>query len=49
MDHPILVPSNNGNDSKQNHSQTITKQPTNTTRQKESTPVTQEFDPSSSI
>ena len=49
MDHPVLVPSNNGNGSLQNHDQTCTKQPPATTRHKESTSITQESDPSSSL
>ena len=32
MDHPVLVPSNNGNGNQQNHNQTCTKQPPATTR-----------------
>ena len=38
MDHPVLVPSNNGNEN-----------PPATTRQKETTPITQKPDASSSI
>ena len=47
MDHPVLVPSNNGNGNQQNHYQTYTRQPPATTRQKETAPFTQESDPSS--
>ena len=49
MDHPVLVPSNNGNGSQRNHDQTCTRQPPATTRQKETTPITQESDGSSNI
>ena len=49
MDHPVLVPSNNGNDNRQNHDQTCTKQPPATTRQNETTPITPESDPSNTI
>ena len=49
MDHPALVPSNNGNSSQLNHNQTCTKQPPATARQKETTPILQESDSSSSI
>ena len=49
MDHPVVVPSNNGNGGQWNQDQTFTKQPPATTRHKESAPITQESDPSSSI
>ena len=49
MDHPGLVPSNNGNGNQRHHDQTCTKQPSATTRQKETTPITPESDPSSNI
>ena len=49
MDQPVLVPSINGNGNRQNHDQTCTKQLTATTRPKETTPITQESDTSSSI
>ena len=49
MDNPVWVHSNNGNRGQQSHGQTFTKQPPVTTRYKESTPITQESDPSSSI
>ena len=49
MDHPVFVPGNNRNGGQQNHDQTCTKQPPATTRHKESTPITQESDTSSSI
>ena len=49
MDHPVLVHCNSGNGSQQNYNQTCTRQPPATTRQRETTPITQEFDPSSSI
>ena len=49
MDHPVLVPSNNGNGGQRNHDQIYAKQPPTTTRHKESTPITQESDPSSSM
>ena len=49
MDHPVLVPSNNGNGNQQNHDQTCTRQPPATTRQKETMPITKESDTSSNI
>ena len=49
MDHPVVIPSNNGNDNQWNYDQTCTKKPPATTRQKESALTTQESDPSSSI
>ena len=49
MGHPVLVPSNNENSGQRNHDQTFTKQPPATTRYQESTPITQESDPSCSI
>ena len=49
MDHPVLVPSNKGNGNKRNHDQTCTRQTPATTRQKETTPITQESDAGSSI
>ena len=49
MDHPVLVPSNNGTGSQQNHDQTGIKQPPATTRKRETIPITQELDPNSSI
>ena len=49
MDHPVLVPSNEGNGNQRNHNQTYTKQPPVTTGQKKRTPITQESDCSSSI
>ena len=49
MDHPVVIPSNNGNDNQWNYDQTYTKKPPATTRQKESALTTQESDPSSSI
>ena len=48
MDHPALLPRNNGNDNQRNHDQTCTKQPA-ITRQKESTLITQESDACISI
>ena len=48
MDQSVLVPSNNGNRNQGNNNQTCTKQPTVTTRQKETTPIAQESDPNSS-
>ena len=44
-----MVPSNKGNDSQRNHSQNCTKQPPSATRQKETSPIPQESDLSSSI
>ena len=49
MDHAVLVPNNNENGNQQNHDQTCTRQPSATTREKETTPITQESDASSSI
>ena len=49
MDHAVLVPNNNENGNQQNHDQTCTRQPSATTRQKETTPITQESDASTSI
>lgn len=51
MDHPLLVPSNNGNRSRRNYNQTCTKQPTKKLlpKNKKKLPITQEFDPISSI
>ena len=49
MDHPVLVPSNNGNDNQRNHDQTCTRQPPAATRPKETTPITQESDANSSV
>ena len=49
MDHPVLVPSNNGNGNQRNQDETRTEQPPGTTKQKETTPITPESDPSSSI
>ena len=49
MDHPALLPRNNGNDNQRNHDQTCTKQLPAITRQKESTLITQESDPCISI
>ena len=49
MDQPVLVPSNNGNGGQRNHDQIYAKQPPTTTRHKESTPITQESAPSSSM
>ena len=49
MDHPVLVPSNNGNDNQRNHDQTCTRQPPATTGQKETTSIAQESDASSSV
>ena len=46
VDHPVLVPSNNGNGNRRNQDQTCTRQSPATTRQKE---TTQESDASSSI
>lgn len=47
MNHPVLVPSNDGNGSQRNHNQTCTTQPPVSTKQGESTPITKEFDHSS--
>ena len=47
MDCPALVPSNTGNDSQQIHNQTCTKKSPAITRERETTLITQEFDPSS--
>ena len=47
MDHPVLVPFNNGHGNQRNQDQTCTKQPAATTRQKETTHITQESDASS--
>ena len=49
MDHPVLVHSNNGNCNKRYRNQTCTKQPPATTKQKQTSPITQESDPSNSI
>ena len=49
MNHPLLVLSTNGNGSRQNQNQTCTKQPNTTTRQKETIPITQEFEPNNSF
>ena len=49
MGHPVLVPSNNGNGSQQNVNRTCTKQPTTTTRQRENTSITHDFNPNSNI
>ena len=39
MDHPVLVPSNEGNGNQWNHNQTYTKQPPATTEQKNAHPL----------
>ena len=49
MDHPALLPRNNGNGGQRNHDQTFTKQFLALTKDKESIPITQKFDPTSSI
>ena len=49
MDNPVLVPSNNGNGNQQNQDQTYTRQLPATTKQRETTPITQKSDASSNI
>ena len=49
MDHSVRIYNNNGIGNHQNHNQTCTKHRPATRRQRETSPITREFDPSGSI